>query len=153
MQWILIGLGLLLIVIIKALLHRTKKEVDFSMFQKCEKVMNTSEQKLFEELLRVFSSDYIVLSKVRIEDFVEAKSYSARGKIKSRHVDFLICDQLTTAPLLAIELDGGIHRKPSVHRRDLFVNELYLSINLPIHRINVGADFLKEVSSIKSTMI
>ena len=35
-----------------------------------------------------------------------------RNQILPKHVDFLICNDRMT-PLLAIELDGGSHNKPS----------------------------------------
>jgi hypothetical protein len=159
MQWILLAAAVIILLALKILFHhkQEKKGIDFSVFQKRDRVMNTSEQKLFEELQRVFGTEYIVLSKVRIEDFVETRNgdgkYGARGRIKSRHVDFLICDKVTTSPLLAIELDGGIHKTSSVHKRDLFIDELYQTIKLPIHHIRVGEDFSVAVTKIKTELI
>ena len=155
MQWIFIAVAVIILVLLKALAHQKRgaRAVDFSIFQKRGRVMNTSEQKLFEELQKVFGADYIILSKIRIEDFVEARNgegkYGARGRIKSRHVDFLICDKTSTAPLIAIELDGGIHNKTSVHQRDLFIDELYKTIDLEIMHVAVGENFSVAVSDIK----
>ncbi|MCW1888264.1 MAG: DUF2726 domain-containing protein [Candidatus Moranbacteria bacterium] len=159
MQWIFLVVLVIILLALKILSHRRReaRAVDFLMFQKRDRVMNTSEQKLFEELQRVFGMEYIVLSKVRIEDFVETRNgdgkYGARGRIKSRHVDFLICDKITTAPLLAIELDGGVHNKASVKERDSFVDELYHSISLPIQHIYVGENFGRVVAEVKSSLI
>lgn len=159
MQWIFLAVVVIILLALK-ILSRQRREiraVDFSIFQKRDRVMNISEQKLFEELQRVFGMEYIVLSKVRIEDFVETRNgdgkYGARGRIKSRHIDFLICNKTTTAPLLAIELDGGAHNKASVKERDSFVDELYHSISLPIHHIHVGEDFEHVVAEVKSSLI
>lgn len=159
MQWIFLVVIVIILLALKIISYqrREARVVDFSIFQKRNRVMNTSEHKLFEELQKVFSVEYIVLSKVRIEDFVETRNgngkYGARGRIKSRHVDFLICDKITTAPLLAIELDGGAHNKASVKERDSFVDELYRSISLPIHHIHVGEDFEHMVAEVKSSLI
>ncbi|MCK5490270.1 MAG: DUF2726 domain-containing protein [Candidatus Pacebacteria bacterium] len=78
--------------------------------------MNASEQALYINLQKNLSDTFIVLSKVRIEDFVKVKTgiaknkrFGFRNKIKSRHIDFLICDLATTKPILAIELDGASH--------------------------------------------
>jgi hypothetical protein len=158
MKWLLVVVALLLITAIKILFRSGKNGgIDFSLFQRRERVMNVSEQKLFEELQEAFGEGYIILSKIRIEDFVETRDgdgkYGARGRIKSRHVDFLICDKITTAPLTAIELDGGSHRKVSVQERDLFVDELYQSIGLPIQHIHVGEDFEKSVTQIQKYLV
>ena len=119
--------------------------------------MNESEQALFINLLQALGNDYIVLSKVRIEDFVDVSKgamknsrWSLRGRIKSRHIDFLICNRATTKPLLGIELDGKSHNDPIRQNRDQFVDELYKTINLPIQHILVGENFSESAQNIKN---
>lgn len=138
----------------------TNEQIVSARFKKRKNVMNPSERELYLILKNVLSDKYIVLSKVRIEDFVDVESLepiwrdkqSLRGKIKSRHVDFLICDMTTTEPLYAIELDGYSHMEYSRIQRDDFVNGLYQYVGLPIVHIHVGSNFCEEVQKIKDLL-
>ena len=113
--------------------------------------MNDSEQALYINLQKTLANDFIVLSKVRIEEFIFA-SYKKRNEIKSRHVDFLICDIRTTEPLLAIELDGLSHLSPVMVDRDQFVDELYNSVGLPFIHVLKDDNFEKEAEKIKDLL-
>ena len=157
MLWILLlFIFLLIVVAIKPLFRSCGKSINFSLYHKKDRVMNESEQALFINLQKTLDARYIVLSKVRIEDFVEvthrAGGYGARGRIKSRHVDFLICDRATTKPLLAVELDGKSHEEEDRQKRDRFVDELYKTIGLPIQHIPVGSNFLECAQEINETL-
>lgn len=157
MLWIVLLLVFFLVVVaLKPLLRKHGRSVDFSLYRKKDRVMNESEQALFINLQKTLGGRYIVLSKVRIEDFVEAThgvgGYGARGRIKSRHVDFLICDRVTTKPFLAVELDGKSHREEDQQKRDRFVDELYEAIGLPIQHIPVGSNFLECAQGINETL-
>lgn len=147
--------------ILNLFLKKKAQVVDIASYQKKERVMNESEQALFINLQKALGAEYVVLSKVRIEDFVEVKkekgiSYSnrlgLRGRIKSRHVDFLICNHTTTKPLFAIELDGKSHNDTRRQERDHFVDELYKAINLPIEHIHVGGNFFELAQKIKKIL-
>jgi len=130
-------------------------------YKKRARVMNTSERELYLILQKELGGKYIVLSKVRIEDFVDVSKnglswndeQSLRGRIKSRHVDFLICDLSSTEPLYAIELDGASHLKDKTIERDRFVDRLYKKIGLPMTHITVGSNFAKEVEEIKNLLL
>lgn len=148
MVWIILAVFLFIIFII--VVRKFSSSSNVFPYRKKERVMNESEQALFINLQKFLGDKYIVLSKVRIEDFVEVKNglknsdrWSYRGRIKSRHIDFLICDQDTTRPLLAIELDGKSHNSLKRQERDRFIDELYGAINLPVKHINVGGNFFE----------
>jgi hypothetical protein len=121
--------------------------------------MNSSERQLYLLLKQQLGENFIVLSKVRIEDFIDVDQsisswgdrQSYRGFIKSRHVDFLICD-MTTRPLLAIELDGNSHFKLKRIERDNLVTDVYAEAKLPLKRIRVGSDFARNVEEIKNLL-
>lgn len=129
-------------------------------YSKKSRILNQTEHALYINLLELLGGDYIVFSKVRIEDFVTAdyagtsfaERYGNRNRIKSRHVDFLICDKRDTRPLLAIELDGGSHNSPDRISRDEFVDSLYHQIKLPIKHIHVGSNFEVESKIIKDEL-
>jgi hypothetical protein len=144
----------------KVFIEKKERLTSLSSYQKKERVMNESEQALFINLQKALGDAYIVLSKVRIEDFVDVDKknisnnshWGLRGKIKSRHVDFLVCNHATTKPLLAIELDGKSHNDPRRKNRDQFVDELYDAIGLPIEHIQVGGNFLELVNVISDNL-
>ncbi len=159
MIWIIIlFLFIISVAIIELLIKKKKRKVDLSSYKKKEKIMNESEQALFISLRKALGDEYVVLSKVRIEDFVEVSKknvsdynnrWSLRGRIKSRHVDFLICDLTNTKPLLAIELDGKSHNDAQRQSRDQFVDELYKAIDLPIEHICVDENSSQAVQKIQ----
>lgn len=160
MIWIvLVVLFIIFSIIIKKFFRNAGSSFDASSYRKKERIMNESEQALFINLQKVLGDKYIILSKVRIEDFVDVKSgmkksesWSLRGRIKSRHIDFLICDQTMTKPLLAIELDGKSHNNLKRQERDRFVDELYRAIDLPIEHINVGGNFFELVRDLSNKL-
>ncbi|MDP1814529.1 MAG: DUF2726 domain-containing protein [Leadbetterella sp.] len=162
MLWtIILIVFIVAVAIAKIFIERKERELDIASYQKKNRVMNESEQALFINLQKALGDTHIVLSKVRIEDFVEVNKEKAhsyknhwglRGRIKSRHVDFLVCDRASTKPLLAIELDGKSHNGKQRQERDHFVDELYKAINLPIEHISVGGNFLELSQKIKETL-
>lgn len=132
----------------------------FEYYRKKSRLLNNSEQALYINLVQELGDSYLVFSKVRIEDFVSANqsgiarniSFGNRGRIKSRHVDFLICDKSDTRPVMAIELDGGSHQNWDRFKRDNFVDDLYRQIDIPIKHIPVGSNFINEVMDIKEIL-
>lgn len=153
---IILSLALLVIVAAKILLRGRFLSHTLSRYYKKKRIMNESEHALYINLGKTLSNQFMVLSKVRIEDFVEAGRgdgrYGARGRIKSRHVDFLICDRTTTEPLLAIELDGKSHLDTRRQARDRFVDDLYNAIGLPAEHLPVGCDFATEATRIRTIL-
>lgn len=71
-----------------------------------------------------------ILSKVRLADLIGVKNGlpSRRwgmyfGKIKAKHIDFIIADKVRLNPLLLIEVDDNSHNKPDRQERDYFVDK------------------------------
>lgn len=139
----------------------TSATADNSSYKRKYRVMNQSEQALYINLQKSLGDKFIVLSKVRIEDFVEVdvrnmswgKQQGLRGKIKSRHVDFLICDLASTKPILAIELDGSSHNNYKRIERDDFVDSVYKGISLPVDHIHVGSNFSEEAGRVRNILL
>lgn len=93
----------------------------------------------------------VLLSKVRIADFIEPIHTNNRrnfyywfNRISAKHIDFLICDSESFVPKLAIELDDSTHKYKSRQERDIFVDNVYNSVKLPImHFWNVDGESVK----------
>jgi len=156
----IIILGVVLFLIYKFFIIQSDDLNKFTPFYLKQRVLDDREQALFINLKKQLENKYIVLSKVRIEDFVGVKNdnlkknehFGLRNRIKSRHVDFLICDLSTTKPLLAIELDGTSHKRYDRKERDRMLNKIYDDVNLRYIHIKVGDDFEQKAEDIKKEL-
>lgn len=96
-------------------------------------------------------NSFTVCPKVRLEDFINVRNIrekqSYRGRIKSRHVDFLICDRYLN-PLCGIELDDSSHNSWKAQKADNFKNELYSAIGLKLYRVSTGSNFEAKINFI-----
>ena len=108
--------------------------------------VNRSEIAFFHSLLRVLPGDYHLHSKVRMEDIVRVKPtikgeahWHLRGRVKSRHVDYLITDK-QGRPLIIIELDGSSHNK-AAHNADVLKNGIFEAAGLTLMRVKTGENF------------
>lgn len=85
-------------------------------------------------------SPYRVFPNVRLGDVLritDQKEYaSVRGRLKDKHVDFLIVDTSKDfQPVLAIELDGRSHQREPQQHRDAVKDLLFRSAGLPLYRL------------------
>jgi hypothetical protein len=111
-------------------------------YRKSRSVVTYREGVLFRALILAVAGRYQVLAKVRLADFIwlanepaEAKFH--RNQILCKHVDFLICDRVTLAPLLAVELDDSSHQQPDHQARDQFKDDLFQMVDLPLLRLPI----------------
>ena len=90
---------------------------------------------------------YLICPKVRMEDFLEVtcdnEKLKYRGYIKSRHVDFMICNSKLHI-LCGIELDDSSHNNAKAQQSDAFKNQVFSQIKIPLHRIKVGKENYSE---------
>lgn len=115
--------------------------------------VNRAERALFDILIRQIPRGFHVMSKVRLEDIIQVKrplnntraGWVLRGRVKSRHVDFLIIDHMGH-PKLAIELDGSSHQNEDSRNADNLKNGLFEAAKIPLKRIQVGSDFVTEIN-------
>lgn len=114
----------------------------------------TKAEKSFYDVLKSVAGNHPVHAKVRLADLVEADHRHLLRKsnfdhIKSKHIDFVICNA-ASSPLIAIELDDSSHRRPDRVARDRDVNRILEIAALPILRVPVrraydGADIAKQL--------
>ncbi len=82
----------------------------------------------------------LICPKVRMEDFLyvtdRRNMNKYRGYIKSRHIDFILCDR-DLHMLAGLELDDLSHSAPAAVRVDLFKNNVFKKIGVPLYRIPV----------------
>ena len=78
----------------------------------------------------------IICPKVRLLDIIEPrkgeKDYLAlRGKVQSKHVDFVICDQDLHIKAV-LELDDNSHNRKDRQERDAFVDQILTSVGYTV---------------------
>lgn len=93
----------------------------------------------------------MICPKVRLEDFIKITTkenfMKYRGYIKSRHIDFLICDNKLHI-IMGVELDDKTHDNEKTRKIDDFKNELFETIKIPLKRIKVTEDYKQQIIDI-----
>ena len=109
--------------------------------------VNGAEAAMFAALCRHMPPGFHVHGKVRLEDIIRVRRglpeklrWAARGRVKSRHVDYVITTQ-KGRPVLAIELDGRAHNPKTPSEADKVKTALFRAAKIPLRRILVGEDF------------
>jgi len=119
----------------------------YNAYERAESLfVNASERAFFNSLRRALPSEYHLHSKVRLEDIVRVKKvitgkahWHLRGRVKSRHVDYLITD-IDGVPKAAIELDGSSHNKEALNA-DILKDGIFEAVGLPLIRVRTGANY------------
>lgn len=93
---------------------------------------------------------YIICPKVRLADIVKPRNdpqYMARfGKIKSKHLDFVIYDSSMICIKAVVELDDNSHNRPDRKERDEFVDFILNDCGIRIIRTrHITEDILDNV--------
>lgn len=104
--------------------------------------------RLLSELLsKNYPGKYDIFPKVRLFDLADTNYKINRNKIVSKHVDFLVVDQIThCTPILAIELNWTSHETDQMRQRDSFVWEFFKIINIPL--LTIHNEELKDIQNV-----
>jgi len=130
----------------------------YAAYERAESLfVNKSELAFFHSLQRVLPSGFYLQSKTRLEDIVCVKGsiqgkprWHLRGRVKSRHVDYLIIDT-QGIPKLVIELDGSSHNQQA-QNADTLKDGIFGAVGLPLIRVKIGEDFAKSAQDIMSRL-
>ena len=118
--------------------------------------MITNAERSFLGVLKIACGDtYVICPKVRLGDVVyiqkgtEAKlRQSIQNRINQKHVDFLLLDPKTLAPVLAIELDDKSHQSAAAQSRDLVKDKALKDAGLRMIRFPARATYtLSEIEA------
>lgn len=89
-----------------------------------------------------------ICPKVRLEDLAEVTTKQSkmkyRGYIKSRHVDFTLCDSKLNV-IAVVELDDYSHNTNKAKQTDSFKNQLFETIGIPLFRIIVCNNYTEQI--------
>jgi hypothetical protein len=103
-------------------------------------LLSKGERALWYPLYRAVKGQYRLFCKVRLADVVccpRERRDERRWfrKIGRYHVDFVICEPGTTAPLLVVELDDRRHRARRRQEIDAFKDDVLRAAGVPVYRI------------------
>lgn len=109
-------------------------------------LLSVGEKAFFDALQQVIAPDMYVCPKIRIADIIDMaipktdpQFWPKFNQISQKHIDFLLCNKNTFAPLLVIELDGGSHHDPKRTARDALVDTAFGQADIPMLHIPVSS--------------
>lgn len=112
-------------------------------YRKKDYLLTVAERNFYQVLSQVIEKNNgLLFAKVRLEDLLwlprgTENRWGLRNRIKSRHIDFVICDNQSVMPLLAIELDDSSHQRQDRIERDQNIDRILHDAGLPILHIRV----------------
>ncbi|SRR6266498_2881042 len=116
-------------------------------YRKNKSILTYREGVFYNSLINaVDDNQYQVFAKVRLADFTwlanqpENQKFH-RNQLMCKHVDFLLCNKSSLAPILGIELDDSSHKLPEHQERDKFKDNLFLAVGLPLLRMDLQSDY------------
>jgi very-short-patch-repair endonuclease len=129
-------------------------ERTYAAFERAESLfVNRSELAFFQVMHRCLPPGFHLHSKTRLEDIIRVKKgisgqarWQLRGRVKSRHVDYLITDR-AGVPKAAIELDGSSHNKDALNA-DTLKDGLFKAAGVPLMRVRTGTDYERAAARI-----
>lgn len=119
----------------------TSKTNDITVYFKKDYTFTKNELFAYRDIKKIADKcDLVVFPKMRLADICGVtkgtKYWNAYfSKIKSKHIDFVLCDNKLCSPMIAIELDDSTHQREDRKKRDAFVNDLMNHIGIPILHI------------------
>ena len=129
---------------------------EFQYYQGVDSLFaSRAELAFFRAMQAAIPEGFHVLTKVRLEDVIQVKKglsdpklrWRLRGRIKSRHIDFVIIDN-AGIPRIAIEVDGPQHAHKDAQNADQFKNGVFESTEIPLYRIKIGENFHEFANSL-----
>ena len=102
--------------------------------------LSVAELSFFKVLQHAVGDKAVICTKVSLRDlfFINTKDRSEKttytNYISRKHVDFVLCSKENMRPICAIELDDSSHERKDRVERDVFVEKVFESAQLPLIR-------------------
>jgi hypothetical protein len=107
-------------------------------YRRAKRLLTRGERAFWFPLFKAVKGRYRIFCKVRLADIVDTPDGTDRHwfrRIRGYHVDFVLCDPQTTAPLLVVELDDRSHSTDRTRTRDAFKTAALAAARLPVYRV------------------
>lgn len=114
-------------------------------------LLSKTEFAFYKELIKNLPPNQSVMVKVGLNDIVSPVNgdrgqwWSDWGRIKSKHLDFVVMDSFNSRILFCIELDDYSHQRESARKRDDVKNYALKSAGIPLKRVKVSHTYSKEL--------
>lgn len=118
-----------------------ENKVNLLNYAKKDYVMTQTELIFYRELKKVTEKlELSIFPQVNLERIVNVKNNNKadRNRIKSRSIDYTIVNNKNCKIICCIELDDYTHNYQNRIKRDNFINELFVSVGIKLHRIKVN---------------
>lgn len=129
------------------LLTRAEKVVkgkDTYPFVKRATLCTQKERKFLGCLVMAVGSKYLIFSKVRMADLVkmsqginENERIKAYGKVSKDHVDFVLCDKVSTEIICVVDLYDRSQDNKTEKKRALYMDKLFRQVDIPFVRFPI----------------
>jgi hypothetical protein len=109
-------------------------------------LLSPAELEFYNVLKLAVGDGFLILLKVGVRDLCEITNrevnHPAIDRVATEHMDFVLCDQATLAPVVAIELDDATLYPRDRAERDAFMSELFrvIGVSLIRQRVQPGYD-------------
>jgi uncharacterized protein DUF2726 len=109
-------------------------------------LLSPAELAFYNVLKAAVGDRFIILLKVGVRDLCEITrrevNQAAFNRVAAKRVDFVLCEQVTLHPVVAIDLDDATRLDRDRAKRDIFMNELFRVIGVALirHRVQVAYD-------------
>ncbi len=150
MGWIFIVFVTVVILafVILKLLQRSSKSGEYP-YQSKGMLFSPAERSFYGVLSQAVGETALVFGKVRVADVIVPKKVASRSewqiafnKISGKHFDFLLCDTNELSVICAIELDDSSHQSKERTQRDIFLEGVCNSANVPLIRVPAKSGYV-----------
>ena len=133
-------IGVLLLFRLLRRLGMAGERVPPSPYRRRASLFSRDERRFYDALRQAAGDRYLIFAQMRLIDLVEVPRGQAGspfwfGKVRHKHVDFVLCDRETGGPVLAIELDGASHQSAVQRQRDAEKDAVLAQAGLPLLRV------------------
>jgi Zn-finger domain associated with topoisomerase type I len=101
--------------------------------------LSKAELSFYKVLFSAIDERAVICPKVSLSEIFFIKrpneNMAYRNKIDRKHVDFVLCSNDIMRPIAGIELDDTSHQRQDRVERDIFVDEVFKTVCLPLIRI------------------
>ena len=147
MKEIVLAIMCIIIIVLLIQLRKSKDsntKINNEIFPYKQKYLLTkNEWKFYKQIKETTDKlNLHILAKVRLADFVEVDKEKANKQfqkyfnyIKSKHIDFVLCNPENLKIIYLIELDDKTHSNEKTIKRDELVNKIYETCNYELIRV------------------